>query len=102
MTSGVQIALFIVVGVLIDWALFERLMTSGEVLWSADPGYRYRDTLFPRIIVTIASCATMGSVASAKAGGDAVFVISALVFAASTAYAVVTTTLRGKRAYEKE
>lgn len=90
----VYIGLFVAVGLLMDWAVFERIMTSGEVLWSVRPGYRYRATLFPRTVLTLISCAVFGVAVLAEPVNNPLFVAGTVGFLASLIYAIVRTSIR--------
>lgn len=94
----VYAGLFVAVGLIIDWAMFERIMTSGEVLWSVRPGYRYQATLFPRILLTTISSTIFGFAAVAEVQSNTLTIAGAIGFAASLIYALIATTTRQRRA----
>ena len=81
-------------GLLIDWACFERIMTSGEVLWSVEPGYRYRATLFPRVILTVIASTIFGIAVSGEQVNAALLIVGTSGFMASLLYAVIRTSMR--------
>jgi hypothetical protein len=87
----------IIIGIVMDGAFFDRIMTSGDVLWSVQPGYRYRNTLFPRIIATVVASAAMGYAAVAGTRRESSMLIGTAAFTLSLVYAVILTTKRQRR-----
>jgi len=77
-----------------DWAVYERMLLFGEVLWSVEPGYRYRDTLYPRAIVTAISAALI-AIASTKSPLNLwLFFVGVGGSVLSVVYAIIVTSIR--------
>jgi hypothetical protein len=91
---AIHVIFAIGVVVLMDWATYGRLLLSGEVLWSVTPGYRYRDTLFPRVIVTIFSGALIGAAYKTDPLNFWLFFSGVAGAVLSVFYAIVVTSIR--------
>lgn len=79
---------------LMDSATYGRLLLSGEVLWSVEPGYRYRDTLFPRVVVTVISGGLIGAAYKSDPLNIWLFFSGVTGSVLSVLYAVVATSIR--------
>ena len=79
---------------LMDWATYGRLLLSSEVLWSVEPGYRYRDTLLPRVVVTIISGGLIGAAYKSDPLNMWLFLSGVTGSVLSVLYAVVATSIR--------
>jgi len=83
------------VGVLaMDWALYERLLLCGEVIWSVEPGYRYRDTLYPRAIVTAISAVLIAIASTTNPVNLWTFFVGVGGSVLSVVYAIIVTSIR--------
>ena len=87
------VIVFVVV-LAMDWAIYDRMLLSGEVLWSVDPGYRYRDTLYPRAIVTTVSAALIAISSTTNPLNPWLFFIGVGGAVLSVVYAIIVTSIR--------
>jgi hypothetical protein len=53
--EAVYVSLAIVLGLAIDWAVFERLTMILGAVGAPKEDHAYRDLLFPRVIITVIS-----------------------------------------------
>ena len=83
-----------VVVLAMDWAIYGRMLVSGEVLWSVEPGYRYRDTLFPRVVVTTISAALIAVASTTTPLNLWVFFVGVGGSVLSVTYAIIVTSIR--------
>ncbi|WP_324749246.1 hypothetical protein SH591_11610 [Sphingomonas sp. LY54] len=54
------LAVFVLVGVPLDWAVFDRMRNQVDMFWPIKDGFGYRDLLFPRVWITILSTMIVG------------------------------------------
>jgi hypothetical protein len=93
----VHIILAVGVVLAMDWATYDRILLSGEVLWGVEPGYCYRDTLIPRVIVTSVSGAMIGIASTSAPINDWLFFIGVGGSVLSVLYAIIATSVRQRR-----
>ena len=81
----VYIMVFVILGVALDWAFFERAHNIMAAFWPIKEGYGYKETLFPRVYLTLISSVivAVGSLndppnAALIIGGGVVFILSSL------------------------
>jgi hypothetical protein len=54
------LAVFVVMGLALDWAFFEGMRNQVDMFWPIKEGFGYRDLLFPRAWITILSTLILG------------------------------------------
>jgi hypothetical protein len=78
--------LFVVIGVALDWALFERVRTTIGMFRHWADGVGYRDELWPRIVITIFASLIVGIGSLPKVPNAWLIIVGAGTFLASHFY----------------
>lgn len=88
-----MIAIYIIIGVLIglcvDWATFGRLTMILGAFGQAGDEHLYRNTLFPRILVSIISSIAVVIGIQFEPPNPALVIVAATIFFASSVYGVL-------------
>jgi hypothetical protein len=56
----VYLAIFVIMGVALDWAYFDSMRNGIETFRPIKEGFGYRDLLFPRAYITVLSTVIVG------------------------------------------
>lgn len=86
MTDILWYLLFISIGLVLDWAMSERLKTSLEYFLKRSPIVRYREALFPRVLFTLISVALIAYATAQSVTKNAPFFIGVAIFLMSLIY----------------
>ena len=85
------------VGICLDWAMFGRLTMSLGAFGQAGDEHLYRNTLYPRVFVSMFSSIVFAIGARLPSQNMVLAVVGATVFFASTLYGVFIVMNRGGR-----
>lgn len=78
--------LFVVLGVALDWAFFERMRTTIGMLRPDADSVGYRDELWPRLALTIMASFIVGIGSLPKVPNALLIIVGAVMFIASNFY----------------
>ena len=84
--SITYLPLFVIIGVALDWAFFEKMRTIIGMFRPEADAISYRHDLWPRIAVTIAACLVVGAGLMPKEPDDSLIIIGGATFLASNFY----------------
>ena len=56
----VYLAAFVVGGIALDWAFFDRMRNQVEMFWPVEDGFGYRDLLLPRAFLSVIAALIVG------------------------------------------
>ena len=80
------VPLFVIVGVALDWAFFERMRTIIGMFRPDTDGMGYRDELWPRIALTILACLIVSIGCLPDVPNTSLITVGAVMFFASSIY----------------
>jgi hypothetical protein len=86
MTDILWYLIFIAIGLALDWAMSERLKTALEYFLKKTPIVRYREVLFPRILLTLISVLIIAHATAQPVTKNALFFIGFALFLMSLLY----------------
>ena len=84
--SIAYLPLFVLVGVALDWAFFERMRTIIRMFRPDAGAVSYRRELWPRIAVTIVGCLVAGAGSMPNEPNASLIIIGGAMFLASNFY----------------
>lgn len=84
--SPAYVPLFVIIGVALDWAFFERMRTTIGMFRPEAGDVGYQDALWPRIALTILACLIVGIGSLPDVPNASLTIGGAVMFLASNLY----------------
>lgn len=88
-------ALCLLIGLALDWAFSDRIFTSAEVFLERDTALSYKDTLLPRVAMTVVSLIAVANNTADQLPPSAVFYIGVAGFLVSLTYGITQQLSKG-------
>jgi len=88
MSNFAWYALCLLIGLALDWAFSDRIITSAEVFLKKNAALGYKDTLFPRVAMTVVSLIAVANGTAYESPPSVVFYVGIAGFLVSLTYGI--------------
>jgi uncharacterized membrane protein YtjA (UPF0391 family) len=92
MSNVAWYALCLLIGLALDWALSDRIITSAEVLLKRNAAVSYKEAFFPRVAMTVVSLIAVANGTAYQSPPAAIFYVGVAGFLISLMYGVTRQT----------